>query len=178
MNRSRHLGVVMLAILLICSAPVASAWADSGSGTTNAPSTAVDTKPSTDTKVPDDTSTKPPTDTETTTPETPSNPDVNVPDEPKVPSNPGCVGSACVPDNQPGPKVTTQGGGAQLPFTGPGDVVLAILLAMLAGAGGLLFLVGATGREQIDGLSKRTMSSPSGWHIAYRDLRKNQLRDE
>jgi hypothetical protein len=54
-------------------------------------------------------------------------------------------------------------------------VVLAIVLALLAGTGGILFLFGASGREQLDTLNRRGMDSPSGFHLAYRELRKDQL---
>jgi len=85
---------------------------------------------------------------------------------------------ACIPDS-PAPTRDTAppGGGTSLPFTGPGDVVLAIVLALLAASGGILLLLGATGREAIDGLNRRSMASPSGFKVAYRELLKRQLGD-
>lgn len=73
------------------------------------------------------------------------------------------------------PAKTVPHGGGELPFTGPGDVLLAILLAMLAGTGGLVLLAGASGREQIEALSARSMSSPSGFKLAYREVLKQQV---
>lgn len=73
------------------------------------------------------------------------------------------------------PSADTPTGGGQLPFTGPGDVLLAVLLALLAGTGGFLLLAGAAGREQIEALSARGMGSPSGFKLAYRELLKQQV---
>jgi hypothetical protein len=67
----------------------------------------------------------------------------------------------------------TPAGGGELPFTGPGDVLLAILLALLAGTGGILLLAGASGREQIEALSHRSMGSPSGFKLQYREVLKD-----
>lgn len=72
------------------------------------------------------------------------------------------------------PAADRPGGGTELPFTGPGDVVLAIVLALLAGTGGILFMAGATGREELAGLRRRTMDSPSGFKLAYRELLRQQ----
>lgn len=110
------------------------------------------------------------TDTPTESPAVPTTPDV-------TPSP--CEGAGCIPDS---PRTVAgtpgnPGGGRDLPFTGPGDVVLAIVLAMLAGTGGVLFVAGAAGREQLDALSPRGMGAPSGFKLAYRELRKQQLRD-
>lgn len=202
MLRTRWILVVLAIFTLALAVPATSAWADSGSGdTSTTPSTDTKvpddttTKPGTDTKVPDDTSTKPGTDTTTTTtPDcsdtssctetpttTPETPDVEC-TENCVPDT-GCTGDSCnpdtpnkVPDDVPGID-ETPGGGGELPFTGPGDVALAIVLALLAGTGGMLFLFGASGREQLEGLNRRTMDSPSGFHVAYRELRKQQLDD-
>ena len=41
----------------------------------------------------------------------------------------------------------------------------------------LLLLLGATGREQIDGLNKRTLASASGFRVAYRELLKRQTQE-
>jgi hypothetical protein len=87
---------------------------------------------------------------------------------PKVPTSPNVI---------PNTPATTPGAGTQLPFTGPGDVVLAIVLSLLAGTGGILFLLGASGREQLDTLGRRDMDSPSGFQLAYRELRKQQMND-
>jgi hypothetical protein len=98
----------------------------------------------------------------------PQIPDVGTPSTPEVPKEvPNQVPDA-VPGVQPG-------GGGNLPFTGPGDVLLAIVLAMLAGTGGILLLLGASGREQLDGLNRRDMGSTSGFGVAYRELRKQQV---
>lgn len=158
----------------------------------------------TSTKPPVDTSTKPPVDTsapvtetpvpvtETPAPvtEAPKTPVVtcantssctpDTPQEQELPKEPTCADTPtavdCIPDT-PGERTpqTPGGGDAQLPFTGPGDVVLAIVLALLAGSGGILFMFGAAGREQLDTLNRRGMDSPSGFHLAYRELRKDQL---
>ncbi|MCB0878909.1 MAG: hypothetical protein KDC46_08010 [Thermoleophilia bacterium] len=194
--------IIMLTFAAALLVPAGAAFADSGSGDTSSvvtetkPPTETSSKPATDTssKPPTDTSSKPPVDTSvpetetptttapscdddsscesTTTPVTPEVPTVTpetpnvTPEQPKVtPTTPNVV-----PDSAPG-------GGGQLPFTGPGDVLLAIVLALLAGTGGILFLMGASGREAIEGLSKRNMDSPSGFHVAYRELRKQQLDD-
>ncbi len=188
---------ILLTFLLALGAPAATAWADAGEGDTSAPAvtetaattetkppvdTHADSKPSTDTSTPD---TEVPTTTEptcedtsscevsTTTPETPE-----VPVTPEVPTTTPETPDAKpeTPDAVPDTPTTT--GSGDLPFTGPGDVVLALVLAMLAGSGGILFMAGASGREQIEGLSSRTMDSPSGFHVAYRDLRKSQLSDD
>lgn len=159
------------------------------------------TKPPVDTstKPPVDTSTKPPVTTtappvtETPAPVTEA-PKTSVPtcadtstcvaDTPKVPevpNEPSCAdrpnAADCVPKTPVLERIPEApgGGNAQLPFTGPGDVVLAIVLALLAGSGGILFLFGASGREQLDTLNRRGMDSPSGFHLAYRELRKDQL---
>jgi hypothetical protein len=187
MLRTRWIFVVLATFALALAVPATSAWADAGSGDTSAP-------PSTDTKVPDETEAPPTTETappvttastcddtssctETTT-TTPETPDVEctedcVPDtgctEDCTPDTPNTV-----PEDVPG---TTPGSGTELPFTGPGDVALAIVLALLAGTGGMLFLFGASGREQLEGLNHRGMDSPSGFHVAYRELRKQQLDD-
>jgi len=89
---------------------------------------------------------------------TPDTPDI---DEPPIEDTPG--------------KTPVKGDGT-LPFTGPGDVVLAVVLALLAGTGGILFLFGAAGREAIEGLNRRDMSSPSGFKLAYRELLKQQMK--
>lgn len=104
----------------------------------------------------------------------------NTPEEPELPVEPTCAdrpdAADCIPDTPGKPTPESPGGGdAQLPFTGPGDVVLAIVLALLAGSGGILFMFGAAGREQLDTLNRRGMDSPSGFHLAYRELRKDQL---
>jgi hypothetical protein len=78
----------------------------------------------------------------------------------------------CVPDS---PAAKVPHGGGQLPFTGPGDVLLALLLASLAGAGGMLLMAGASGREELDGLNRRTLASPSGFKLAHRELIKQQV---
>ncbi len=88
---------------------------------------------------------------------------------------PKCVPSATVICGDDSSTRITGSGDTDLPFTGPGDVVLAIVLALLAGSGGILFLFGASGREQLDTLNRRGMDSPSGFHLAYRELRKDQL---
>jgi hypothetical protein len=96
------------------------------------------------------------------------------PDTPKVQVD-DCAAFAaahCVPD---APATKPPGGGGELPFTGPGDVLLALLLASLAGAGGMLLLAGASGREELDGLNRRTLASPSGFKLAHRELVKQQV---
>jgi hypothetical protein len=93
------------------------------------------------------------------TPDTPKTPEVPV-EHPKTPET---------------PIVDVPGSGGELPFTGPGDVLLAIVLALLAGTGGFLLLAGAAGREQIEALSARNMGSPSGFKLAYRELLKQQV---
>lgn len=95
-------------------------------------------------------------------------PTTPTPDTPKVPETP----DNRVPDV---PGETPRGGG-DLPFTGPGDVLLAVLLAMLAATGGFALLAGATGREQLETLNRRTMASPSGFKLQYREVLK-QLVD-
>lgn len=70
------------------------------------------------------------------------------------------------------------GNGTSLPFTGPGDVLLAVIIALLAGTGGMLLLMGANGREVIEGLNRRTMASPSGFRVAYRELLKREVGDD
>ncbi len=172
-----------------------------GSETTTDTKTPVDTstKPPADTstKVPVDTSTKPPVTTsapvtETPAPvtEAPTTPVVtcsdtstctpDTPQQPELPVEPTCAdrpdAADCIPNTPAERTPQAPGGGdAQLPFTGPGDVVLAIVLALLAGSGGILFMFGAAGREQLDTLNRRSMDSPSGFHLAYRELRKDQL---
>jgi hypothetical protein len=185
---------ILLTFLLALGAPV-SALADPGAGETSAKAPTdvaapADSKPAEgtaapapDTKAPVDTATKPPADTAaptteepaTTTdvPQTPTAPEV--PAEPEAPTVPQTPNS---PDVVPDDVDAAPGGGGDLPFTGPGDVLLALVIAMLAGTGGILFMMGATGREQLEGLNERSMDSPSGWHLAYRELRKQQLADE
>ncbi|MCW2949659.1 MAG: hypothetical protein JWN41_672 [Thermoleophilia bacterium] len=68
-------------------------------------------------------------------------------------------------------------GSGELPFTGPGDVLLAVLLALIAGTGGVLLLMAAGGRETIDSLNKRTLASASGFRVAYRELLKRQIEE-
>jgi hypothetical protein len=68
--------------------------------------------------------------------------------------------------------VHTVSGAGQLPFTGPGDVFLAILIALVAGTGGMLLLMAATGREELESVNKRTLASASGFRVAYRELLK------
>ena len=101
------------------------------------------------------------------------------PEEPEVETPQTCADTPnavdCAPDTPDTRVPDAPGSGGDLPFTGPGDVVLAIVLALLAGSGGMLFLMGAAGREQLDVLNRRGMDSPSGFHLAYRELRKQQL---
>lgn len=82
----------------------------------------------------------------------------------------------CVPETSPGevPKTGT-GTSAELPFTGPGDVLIAILVAALAGTGGMLLMLGAGSRESIEALSPRGMRSTTGFRVAYRELLKRQV---
>jgi hypothetical protein len=84
------------------------------------------------------------------------------------------VDTPTTPSTAPGP---TPGSGQDLPFTGPGDVILAIVIALLAGTGGLILLLGASGREAIENLSRRTMKSPSAFRVAYREHLKRQLEE-
>lgn len=151
---------------------------DSSAPSTDKPPTD-SSAPSTDTSTPTDS--EPPATVDeppvTSTPTT-STPPTTTPDTPDVvptcvknPQAPGCVPST--PQDRP----RTPVGGGDLPFTGPGDVVLAIVLALLAGTGGILFLTGATGREQLDGLQVTGMDSPSGFKLAYRELLKQQTDD-
>ena len=191
------------AICLVAALAFAgSALADAGSGDTTSPAatdtkTPVDTstsKPPTNTSAPK-TEVPPPAPPKTQTPVTTTTPPATSPgctttssgtacegpNEPELPQEPKTCADTpnaaeCIPDT-PGEFVPQAPGGGELPFTGPGDVVLAIVLALLAGTGGVLFLLGAAGREQLDGLSRRGMDSPSGFHVAYRELRKQQLRD-
>jgi hypothetical protein len=86
-----------------------------------------------------------------------------------TPTTPDCVGPSCVPTTPDAPG----GGGSDdrpLPFTGPGDVLLAVIIALLAGTGGLLLMLGASSRESLDELSRRSMASPSGFKVAWREL--------
>lgn len=199
-RRSNFLIATLIAAILALTFAGA-AMADAGSGDSSAPgsSEATDTKPPTDTssKPPVDTSSTPPVETKAPVTETPTPvteaPETSVPtptctdsgtctapDEPQLPKEPTCADTPtaadCIPESLPAEAVPqSPGGGAALPFTGPGDVVLAIVLALLAGSGGILFLFGASSREQLDGLNRRSMDSPSGFHLAYRELRKQQL---
>lgn len=192
---------IILTFSLALAAPSGMAWADAGSGDTSAPVTETKPPKDTSTKPPTDTSTKPPVDTGTkpvtetpatkpptcestsscdapSTPEVPATPDVPVTPDVNVPTTPDVTPKVPdTPNRIPDTPATTPGAGTQLPFTGPGDVVLAIVLALLAGSGGLLFLLGASGREQLDTLGRRNMDSPSGFQLAYRELRKQQMND-
>lgn len=177
----RHGRTTIMLFATTCAllVPAATAFADGSNSGTSTPPT-VD-KPSTDTTSPppvkppvkppvtDKPVTTPVTDKPVTTPTPgPEIPDVGTPSTPEVPKEvPNQVPDA-VSGDQPG-------GGGNLPFTGPGDVLLAIVLAMLAGTGGILLLLGASGREQLDGLNRRDMGSTSGFGVAYRELRKQQV---
>lgn len=112
----------------------------------------------------------------TTAPATTTAP-VTTPKQPDAPKT--CTdtpkAAACIPDTAVKPAAQAPGAGTPLPFTGPGDVMAAVLLAMLAGTGGLMLLMVAGSREAIEGLSRRSMASPSGFKVAYRDLLKQQL---
>lgn len=104
---------------------------------------------------------------------TPDVPTVETPDVPvEVPTKPE-VDRPAVADIP----AATPGAGTELPFTGPGDVILAIVIALLAGTGGVLLLLGAGSREVLEGLSKRTMASPSAFRVAYREHLKRQLEE-
>jgi hypothetical protein len=104
---------------------------------------------------------------------TPDVPTVETPDVPvALPAKP-VVDTPAVADVP----AATPGAGTELPFTGPGDVILAIVIALLAGTGGALLLLGAGSREVIEGLSKRTMASPSAFRVAYREHLKRQLEE-
>lgn len=110
-----------------------------------------------------------------------------LPDTPKGPEVPEVTDCAdtpnaadCVPETPdargPAPSQRTgTGTTAQLPFTGPGDVLIAILVAALAGTGGLLLMLMAGGRESIEALSPRGMGSTTGFRVAYRELLKRQV---
>lgn len=163
--------------------------------TSSKPPSDTSTKPPTDTKapvteLPKTESPKPVTEAPKTPPVTTPVPAcadtstcVTTPDDQELPhetcsDTPGvATTAACAPSTPDRAVPDAPGGGntQQLPFTGPGDVVLAIVLALLAGSGGILFLFGAAGREQLDVLNRRGMDSPSGFHLAYRELRKDQL---
>lgn len=132
--------------------------------TTTKPSTDTTTKPSTEATTAPATTTAAPATTPTTPVALPDQPDVKTPDTPSVftPTVNTPTGDA-------------PAGGGQLPFTGPGDVLLAIVLALLAGSAGILFMAGAAGRAQIDGLNPRGMDSPSGFKLAYRELLRQQV---
>lgn len=71
------------------------------------------------------------------------------------------------------PPSTRAGGTAELPFTGPGDAFLAIMIAFVALTGGSVLFMTASGREALAGLRRRTMRSSSG----FRDV-QSELRDE
>lgn len=143
------------------------------SSTDAKPTTATEAKPATDTSAPP--ATEPATTSAPATTEAPSTPVTSTPEAPEAVPATRPV-SPSVPNEVPG-EAPAPGGGAELPFTGPGDVVFAIVLALLAGTGGILFMAGAAGREQIEGLSRRTMGSPSGFKLAYRELLKQQVND-
>lgn len=169
--------VALLATVVACLLAAAPASANSGvDGTSTSTSVSVPTtKPSTETTAPATSSNTSTTSTPCTgssaasssgpvcqegdTPTTPKTPDV-LPRTPEIPEVPG----------------RTPNGGGDLPLTGPGDVLLAIVLALLAGTGGILLLAGAHGREQIEALSRRSMSSPSGFKLQYREVLR-QLTD-
>jgi hypothetical protein len=89
---------------------------------------------------------------------------VDVPKTSDIPSTPGDIVGE-----------DTVSGAGELPFTGPGDVLLAVVIALLAGMGGTLLLLGAASRDEIDGLNKRTLASASGFRVAYRELLKRQV---
>ena len=158
------------------------------------------TKPPTDTKAPVTEVPKTPTPKPVTeAPKTPAptcadtSSCVTTPENQELPKEPTCADTPdaagcnkstcadtptaadCIQDQPTNRTIPDAPGGGDLPFTGPGDVVLAIVLALLAGTGGILFLFGASGREQLDTLNRRGMDSPSGFHLAYRELRKDQL---
>ena len=191
----RHRRMIFLTTLTACAvaSPLGGGIANATSPGSSSTSTAVtDKKPPCGTacEVPVTQTPKPPV-TETPKPpvtEMPKPPATNVSKPPvtglpsttpvmttPLPETPG------VTPTTPGTRTPTDvvnrapGGGGQLPFTGPGDVVLAVVLALLAGTGGILFLAGAAGREQLDAAQRRTMDSPSGFQLAYRELRKQQM---
>ncbi|MCW2920315.1 MAG: hypothetical protein JWL76_189 [Thermoleophilia bacterium] len=183
------------------SATAASSSSSSSSSSTSTTSTSsktptdTSTKPPTDTKapvteVPKTTTPTPVTEAPKTPPATTPVPAcadtsscVTTPEDQELPQEtcadtPGVATTGSCAPTTPDTRVVPDapgGGNTQLPFTGPGDVVLAIVLALLAGSGGILFMFGAAGREQLDTLNRRGMDSPSGFHLAYRELRKDQL---
>lgn len=146
-----------------------STTSSTSTSTTETSTPPVTTTTSTPPPVTTTTSTPPPTTTAETTPpvvevpEVPVSPDVKVPKIADVPQAPAINTARVV------------SGAGELPFTGPGDVLLAVVIALLAGMGGTLLLMGAASREEIDGLNKRTLASASGFRVAYRELLKRQV---
>jgi hypothetical protein len=61
-------------------------------------------------------------------------------------------------------------GGGSLPYTGPGDLLAALFLAMMAATGGSLLFLHASSREAVMSMGRRTMRSLSGFSIAHNDL--------
>ena len=108
-------------------------------------------------------------------------------DKPTCVENPGLP--ECTPDvhrcDEPGQEACPvdgrvrppHRGGGSLPFTGPGDVVLAVVLALLMGTGGMLLLMGAGSREAFEGMTRRSMGSSSGFERARRELLKRDMED-
>jgi hypothetical protein len=73
------------------------------------------------------------------------------------------------------PVVESASGAPELPFTGPGDVAIALIVALLAAVGGSLLMLGAGGKESLESLNPRGMNSTTGFRVAYRDLLKRQI---
>ncbi|MCW2956951.1 MAG: hypothetical protein JWO69_1820 [Thermoleophilia bacterium] len=112
-----------------------------------------------------------------TTPEVPDLPTTETPELPdEVPQTPD-LPVEDTPTITNVPDVPSTPGGGDLPFTGPGDVMLAIAIALLAGTGGMLLLLGAGPREALERLNRRTMASPSAFRVAYREHLKRQLEE-
>lgn len=108
-------------------------------------------------------------------------PDTRVPiGEPKPPTCDTAPTMAdCMPEHPrltpPGKRPTVAGG--ELPFTGPGDVLLTMFLGLLAGTGGMLFLMGASSRESLDTGTRRGADAPTNFTVAYRSWLREQTDD-
>jgi hypothetical protein len=80
--------------------------------------------------------------------------------------------------NEP-PDTPVEGdGAAPLPYTGPGDVFAALVLALLASTGGAVLFLHAATREAFVGGAKRTMRSITGFSIAHNDLERADERQD
>lgn len=143
-------------------------------------STSTDTAPpttTTSTDVPTAPSTTTTTDTPTTPGDTPDTPDVV--DCTDTPTAADCIPVTSDNTIEKVPATTAAAGGSpELPFTGPGDVAIALLIALLAAVGGTLLVMGAGSKESLESLNPRGMNSTTGFRVAYRDLLKRQIGND